>query len=191
MQEMADESLDALLNQIRGDLEAMGRQANQSRGPVSQPPQASQPAKDAQGEVTFSAGAQDAFDDLEPEDQEVRRHEEAIPETTALPESWTAAAHAIALVVAAAGGFLGLKLLLGLGLLGHLAATLFLSPAQSKAPGDASNLARRLDQLEERLSALHLASREGAIPRQLEEEIRETRRILIDLVKALERSQNR
>lgn len=95
---------------------------------------------------------------------------------------------AVFLAVASAGAFAGNRVALGAGLFGLLVTLL----VGSRKPIDDSSthgdeLARRLDDLERRISDRAFSSESGGgVSPELEEQIREMRRILMSLMTALE-----
>lgn len=100
---------------------------------------------------------------------------------------WPHAAQAACLAVAAAGAYLDKGGLLAAGLFGLFGGALFGIAAPSE--GDSrlrEELDRRLNDVEERIAVIGSARIPGGVSRELEEEIRELRRIMMSLFKVLE-----
>ncbi len=100
---------------------------------------------------------------------------------------WSRGAQAACLALAAAGALFDKSGLLAAGLLGLLGGVL--AGLASAPEGDSQGrqeLERRLDEIEERLSLVGSSRMPGGVSRELEEEIRELRRILMSLFKVLE-----
>lgn len=102
-------------------------------------------------------------------------------------DRWAGAAQAGCLALAAAGALFDKGGLLAAGLLGLLGGVLagFGSAQDGEVPGR-EELERRLDEIEERVSMAGSSRMPGGVSRELEEEIRELRRILMSLFKVLE-----
>ncbi len=102
-------------------------------------------------------------------------------------EFWSRGAQAVCLAFAAAGALFDKGGLLAAGLLGLLGGVLagLTSASEGEFQGR-QELERRLEELEERVSLAGSSRMPGGVSRELEEEIRELRRILMSLFKVLE-----
>lgn len=104
--------------------------------------------------------------------------------------SWPQVVHMLGLGTAAAGVFMGNALLAAAGLIAALAGTAA-SGAHGAGGGpreDLSDLALRVAALERRLSSLDLAASSGSMSREVEEEVKELRRILMSLLEIVEKN---
>lgn len=186
------DDLRGLLKKIREDLGRMPKPAP-AVIPAAEPerPEPRVPVVDA---LDREPSGPPTFYEEEPEPPRLSREQPAQAPAAGFTSGrvWPVLWQAGSLALAAAGAFGESSVFLAFGLLSFSASLLFEAffPSGPAVSGsrDMAELARKLDGLERRVSSISFSSDSAGVPRELEEEIRELRRILTSLMKSLERT---